>query len=118
MGTSILKIEIKLWPGKRERSHHSNPPFQKKEKEGEGRSKAWRSMEGKGEGSHAWWPMEGEGEGSRARWPMEGEGEGSHVWWPMEGEKILFTSSHFPPNHIYLNFQFFLLTLRFYFTMF
>jgi hypothetical protein len=36
----------------------------------------------------------------------------------MEGEKILFTSSHFPPNHIYLNFQFFLLTLRFYFTMF
>jgi hypothetical protein len=35
----------------------------------------------------------------------------------MEGErKILFTSSHFPPNQFYLNFQFFPLTLRFYFT--
>ncbi len=42
-----------------------------------------------------------------------------HVWWPMEGErKILFTSPHFSPNQIYLNFPFFPLTLRFYFTMF
>jgi hypothetical protein len=40
------------------------------------------------------------------------------AWWPMEGErKILFNSSHFPPNQFYLNFQFFPLTLRFYFTM-
>jgi hypothetical protein len=41
------------------------------------------------------------------------------AWWSMEGgRKILFTSSHFPPNQIYLNFQFFPLTLKFYFTMF
>jgi hypothetical protein len=44
--------------GEKRSSNDPNPPFQKKEKEGEGRSKAWRSMEGKGEGSHAWWPME------------------------------------------------------------
>jgi hypothetical protein len=50
-----------------------NPPFQEKGKEGEGKSKAWRLMEGEGEGSHAWWPMEGEG-------------------------KILFTSFYFPPT--------------------
>jgi hypothetical protein len=62
--------------------------------------------------------MEGEGEGSHAWGSMEGEGEGSNAWWPMEGErKILFTSSHFSPNQFYLNFQFFPLTLRFYFTM-
>ncbi len=40
--------------------------FQKKEKEGEGRSKAWWPMEGEGEGSHAWWSMEKEGKGSHA----------------------------------------------------
>ncbi len=97
---------MKITSEVRESSYDSNSPFQEKEKEGEGRSKDWRSMEGEGEGSRAWWPMEGEGEGSCA-------------WWPMEGErKILFTSPHFPPNQIYLNFQFFPLTLRFYFIMF
>jgi hypothetical protein len=34
-----------------------------------------------------------------------------------EKEKHLFTSSHFPPNKFYSNFQFFPLILRFYFTM-
>jgi hypothetical protein len=58
---------------------------------------------------------------------MEGEREGSHAWRPMESSKLggqwkvkeksfspLLT---FPPNQIYLNLQFFPLTLRFYFTM-
>jgi hypothetical protein len=38
-----------------------NPPFKEKEKGGEGRSKAWWPMEGKGKGKgyFAWWPMEG-----------------------------------------------------------
>jgi len=50
-----------------------------------------------------------------------------HAWWPTEGsmlggqwkvkERHLFTSSHFPPNNLYLNLQFFPLTLWFYFTM-
>jgi hypothetical protein len=36
------------------------------------------------------------------------------VWWPMESErKHLFTSSHFPPNKLYLNLQFFPLTYGF-----
>jgi hypothetical protein len=49
------------------------------------------------------------------------------AWWPMEGEGKtpfhlfpLFTFSHFSHfflNKLYLNFQFFPLTLRFYFTM-
>jgi hypothetical protein len=48
------------------------------------------------------------------------------AWWPMEGsmlggqwkvkEKHLFISSIFPPNKLYLNLQFFPLTLWFYFT--
>jgi hypothetical protein len=51
VGTSILKIELKIMSGERENSNDSSSPFQEKEKEDEGRSKAW-------------WPMEGEGEGS------------------------------------------------------
>jgi len=63
-------------------------PFKEKEKGAEGKSKAW--------------------------WPMEGSMLGGQ--WKVK-EKHLFTSSHFPPNKLYLNFQFFPLTLRFYFTM-
>jgi hypothetical protein len=105
VGISILKIELKIMSEEERSSHDPSPPFKKKEKECEGRSKAW-------------WPMEGEREGSHAWWPMEGEREGSHIWWPMEGEKKnhfhLFSLS---PQPIYLNFQFFPLTLSFYFTM-
>jgi hypothetical protein len=78
VGTSILKIQLKIMSKEERSSNDPSPPFQEKEKEGEGRSKAWRSMEGEGEGSHPWWPIESE-------------------------RKILFTSSHFPPNQIYLN---------------
>jgi hypothetical protein len=35
---------------KRDYPNHPSPPFEEKEKEGEGRSKAWWPMEGKGEG--------------------------------------------------------------------
>jgi hypothetical protein len=58
VGTSILKIELKIMSEKREK-----PPiiriclFKEKEKEGEGRSKAW-------------WPMEGEGEGFFYLFPL------------------------------------------------
>jgi hypothetical protein len=45
----------------RESSKDPSSPF--KEKEKEGKSKAWWLMEGEGEGSHAWRSMEGEGEG-------------------------------------------------------
>jgi hypothetical protein len=51
VGTSIVKIELKIMSGEEETSNDPNPPFKEKEKEGEDRSKAW-------------WPMEGEGEGS------------------------------------------------------
>jgi hypothetical protein len=47
-------------------------------------------------------------------WPMECSK--LHSQWKVK-EKHLFTSSHFPPNKLYLNLQFFPLTLRFYFTM-
>jgi hypothetical protein len=53
------------------------------------------------EGSNAWWPL-----------------KGSNVWWPMEGEGEapfhLFPRS---PHQILLKPSFFLLILRFYFTM-
>ncbi len=97
MGTSVLKIELKILSGEKEKTpNHSSPPFKEKEKGGEGRSKAWWpkecsnawwAMEEEEKGSHAWWPMEGEEEGFHAWWPMEGQEEGSHAWWPMEGER-------------------------------
>ncbi len=40
-------------------SNDPSPPFQEKEKESEGRSKAWWPMEWEREGSHAWWLIEG-----------------------------------------------------------
>ncbi len=76
---------------------------------------------------HAWWLVECSKLGGQ--WnilSLVGNGR-FPVWWPMEyfklggqwkvKEKHLFTSSHFPPNKLYLNLQFFPLTLRFYFTM-
>jgi hypothetical protein len=40
------------------------------------------------------------------------------AWWLMEGEgKTPFHLFPLPPNKLYLNLQFFPLTLRFYFTM-
>jgi hypothetical protein len=77
VGTSILKIQLKIMSREERSFNDPSSPFQGKEKEGEGRSKAWRSMEGEEEGSHVWWPMEG-----------EGEGEGSHAWRPMESSKL------------------------------
>ncbi len=75
--------------GEEEGSKDLSSLFKEKEKEVEGRSKAWWPKEGEEEeGSHAWRSMEGEGEGSRAWWPMEGEGEDSHAWWPMECSKL------------------------------
>jgi hypothetical protein len=89
VGTSILKIELKIMSGEKKSSNDPNPPLKENEKEGEGRSKAWWPMEGEGKGSFldgqwkekekvlclvangrkrkrffAWWPMEGEGKGS------------------------------------------------------
>ncbi len=111
---------------KSESPNHPSSPFKEKEKEGEGRPKAWWLMEGEGKGSllggqwkekekvlclvvngrrrkrfFAWWPMEGKREGSFVWWPMEGEGEGYFTWWSMEGEGEgsflpIFT---FPPSN-------------------
>jgi hypothetical protein len=61
VGTSILQIQLKIMSEEERSFNDPSPPFQEKEKEGEG--------------SHAWWPM-------------EGEGEGSHAWRPMESSKL------------------------------
>jgi hypothetical protein len=53
--------------------NHPSPPFKEKEKVGEGRSKAWWSMEGEGEG--AW---------LGGQWKEE--------------EKVLFYLFHFSPK--------------------
>jgi hypothetical protein len=72
VGTSIFQIELKIMFRETEKSSKDpSSPFKEKEKEGEGRSKAWWPKEGKEEGSHAGRSMEGEGEGSHARRPME-----------------------------------------------
>jgi hypothetical protein len=48
VGINILKIELKIMFGEEKSANDPSLPFKKKEKEGEGRSKAW-------------WPKEGEG---------------------------------------------------------
>jgi hypothetical protein len=78
--------------GKREPPNHPSPPFKEKEKVGEGRSKAWWSMEGEGEG--AW---------------LGGQ------W--KEKEKVLFYLFHFSPKQLYLNLHFLSFTLRFDFAL-
>jgi hypothetical protein len=79
---------------KRDHPNHSSLPFKEKEKEGEGRSKAW-------------WPMEGKGEGSLLSGQMEGEGEGSLLggqW--KEKEKVLCYIFSLFPQALYLNLHF------------
>jgi hypothetical protein len=67
---------------------------------------------------HAWWPMEGSMLGGQWKIPCLVANGMFQAWWPMEGEgKTPFHFFHFPPNKLYLNLQFFPLTLRFYFTM-
>ncbi len=100
------RFELKLRPRKDRTPNDLSPPFKEKEKGGESRSKVWWPMEC----SNAWWPMEC----SNAWWPMDCSKLGG--LWKVK-EKHLFTSSHFLPNKFYLNFQFFPLTLRLYFTM-
>jgi hypothetical protein len=46
VGTSILKIQLKIMSEEERGSNHPSPPFQEKEKECEGTSKAWWPMEG------------------------------------------------------------------------
>jgi hypothetical protein len=66
----------------------------------------------------AWWPMEGSKLGGQWKVPSLVANGRFHAWWPMEDEgETPFHLFHFPPNNLYPNLQFFLLTLRFYFTM-
>jgi hypothetical protein len=55
----FLQIQLEVVSPRKKKKHpnHPSPPFKKKEKVGEGRSKAW-------------WPMEGEGEGSFLPLPL------------------------------------------------
>jgi hypothetical protein len=71
------------------------------------------------EGSIFWWPLEASivwwlMKGSIAWWPMKG----SIAWRPMKGEgKTPFHLFALSPKQILLKLSFFLLILRFYFTM-
>jgi hypothetical protein len=66
----------------------------------------------------AWWAMEGSMLGGQWKVPCLVANGMFQAWWPMECEgKTPFHLFHFPPNKLYLNLQFFPLTLRFYFTM-
>jgi hypothetical protein len=46
VGTSIFKIELKIMFGEKKAPNDLRPPFKKKEKGGEGKSKVWWPMEG------------------------------------------------------------------------
>jgi len=103
-----------MFKAKKKAPNDPSPPFKEKEKGCEGRSKAWWSMEGSMFGGQWKVPSLVANGKFQAWWPMEGSKLGGQ--WKVK-EKHLFTSSHFPPNKLYLNLQFFPLTLRFYFTM-
>jgi hypothetical protein len=92
--TSIVKIQLKVMSEEKRDSNDPSPPFQEKEKV----------------------PMLGGQWKEKEKVPMLG-GQWKVPSLVVNGRKIIFTSSHFPPNQIYLNLQFFPLTLRFYFTM-
>jgi hypothetical protein len=63
---------------------------------------------------YVWWPMEFSKLGGQWKVLCLVANGRFHAWWPMEGErKHLFTFSHFPPNKLYLNLQFFPLTYGF-----
>jgi hypothetical protein len=67
---------------------------------------------------HAWWPMEGSKLSGHWKVPCLVAIGRFHVWWPMKGEgKNTFSPLPFSPNKLYLNLQFFPLTLQFYFIM-
>jgi hypothetical protein len=86
--TNFLKIKLKIMSRERESPHDPNSPFKKKEKGGDGRSKAW--------------------------WPMEC----SKVWWPMEGEgKTPFHLFPFPPQEILTRLSIFSFDFKIYSTM-
>jgi hypothetical protein len=57
---------------------------------------------------HVWWPLECSQLGDQWNVPNLMANGKFHAWWPMEGEgKHFFTSSHFPPDNLYLNLQIF-----------
>jgi hypothetical protein len=65
-----------------------------------------------------WCPMEGSMLGGHWNVPCLVAIGRSQAWWLMEGEgKTPFHLFHFPPTTFTYTFNFFLLTLRFYFTM-
>ncbi len=117
---------------RKERDHNDpSPPFKEKEKGSELRSQAWWLMEGSMLGGQwkvtslvangrfqAWWPMEGSKLGGQWKVPSLVANGRVQAWWPMEDEgKTPFHLFPLSPNKLYLNLQFFPLTLRFYFTM-
>jgi hypothetical protein len=60
--------------GKERAPNDLSPPFKKKERGGEGRSKTW-------------WPMEGSMFGGQWNVPCLVANGMFHAWWPMEGER-------------------------------
>ncbi len=139
-GKQVFKIAWKLSPRQERALNDPSPPFKEKEKGGEGGSKAWRPMECSKLGGHwnvpslvaigmfqAWWPLECSKLGGHWSVSILVAIGVFQSWWPLEcskfggqwkvKEKHLFTSSIFP-QQTYLHPQFFfLLALRFYFTM-
>jgi len=104
-GNKYSRLKENYLQGKERTPNDPSPPFKEKEKGGEGRFKTW-------------WPMEGSMLGGQWNVPSLVANEMFQAWWPMEGEgKTPFHLFHFPLNKLYINLQFFPLTLRFYFTM-
>ncbi len=126
VGTSIQDCMKIISKAKERAPNHPSPPFKKKEKGGEGGSKAWWSMEDPMLGGqwkipclvvngrfHVWWSMEGSMLGAQWKIPCLVLNGRSHAWCSMEDpmlgaqwkipclvahemEKHLFTSSISP----------------------
>jgi hypothetical protein len=109
VGTSIFKIELKIMPEERETPMIRVHLLKRRRRE----VKLDPHLVANGKKRRRF-PCLGVNGRRRRRFScLEANGM-FQAWWPMEDEKkILFTSSHFPPNQFYLNLQIFPLISRF-----
>jgi hypothetical protein len=100
VGTSILKIELKIMSGVRERAPMIRVRLLKKRRR---EVKVDPHLVANGRRRKRFPCLEVNGR-RRRRFPCLKVNGMFQAWWPMEGEgKILFTSSHFLPNQCHLN---------------
>jgi hypothetical protein len=88
--TSIFKVELKIMSGEKKTPNDLSPHFKEKERGGggEGRSKAWWSMEGSKLGGQWKVPSLVTNGKCQTRWPIEGEGKTHFHLFPLSPQQF------------------------------